>query len=191
MENVSNMVIEYLTAILIFVTTIYVYLTHQMVKATQSSVRAINEQSEAMYRPYVVVEPYVRPNTTCLYLRIKNTGKTSAQNLILNIDRDFFQFAEKDKNFKEFDAFNTKIDSLPPNAELLFALAEGWIVLADNADQQITPKQFEILSKYQYQDKSVIENHKIDLRPFGASEGAKDPVVEELEKIRKVLEIRT
>lgn len=77
------MVIEYLTGILIFVTAIYVYLTHKMVEATESSVQAINEQSEALQRPYVVVEPFVRPNTPFLYLRIKNTGKTSAQDLTL------------------------------------------------------------------------------------------------------------
>ena len=108
MEDLSNMVIEYLTAILIFVTTIYVYLTHKMAKATESSVQAINEQSEAMYRPYVVVEPFVRLNTPFFCLRIKNTGKTPAKNLTLNFDRDFYQFAEKNKNFKDFDAFNKK-----------------------------------------------------------------------------------
>jgi hypothetical protein len=182
------MVIEYLTGILIFVTAIYVYLTHKMVEATESSVQAINEQSDALQRPYVVVEPFVRPNTPFLYLRIKNTGKTSAQDLTLNIDRDFYQFADKSKNFKGFDAFNTTIDSLPPNAELLFALAQGWVILADDADQEITPKQFEILAEYKYQNKSVRENHKIDLRPYSASEDVKDPVVEELEKIRKALE---
>jgi hypothetical protein len=184
----SNMVIEYLTAILIFVTTIYVYLTHKMAKATESSVQAINEQTEAMYRPYVVVEPFVRVNTPFLCLRIKNIGKTAAQNLTLNFDRDFYQFAEKDKNFKDFDAFNKKIDSLPPNSELLFVLAQGWLVLADDSDQKLTPAQFEISAEYQYQGKSVSENHKIDLRPYAASEGAKDLVAEELEKIRKVLE---
>ena len=182
------MVIEYLTGILIFVTTIYVYLTHQMAKATESSVQAIKDQSEAMYRPYVIVEPFVRINTPFICLRIKNTGQTPALNLTLKIDRDFYQFSEKDKNFKDFDAFNTKIDSLPPNAELLFVLAQGWVILGAKADPKITPKQFEILSEYQYQNKSVSENHKIDLRPYGASEGAKDLVAEELEKIRKVLE---
>lgn len=67
-------------------------------------------------------------------------------------------------------------------------MAQGWVILADDADQEITPKQFEILAEYKYQNKSVRENHKIDLRPYSASEGAKDPVVEELEKIRKALE---
>ena len=71
---------------------------------------------------------------------------------------------------------------------MLFVLAQGWVILAKDSDQKLTPKQFEILAEYQYQDKSVSENHKIDLRPYAASEGAKDLVAEELEKIRKVLE---
>jgi hypothetical protein len=182
------MVIEYLTAILVFVTTIYVYLTHQLAKASEASVKAVTAQSEAMLRPYIIFEPFVRPNTPFMYLRIKNIGKTAAQNVSLTIDRDFFQFAEMDKNLKDAIAFNTVIDSFAPDSEILFGLGQGWVLFGDKADHNKTPNQFSISAKYSYSGKEVVERNYIDLRPFVGSEGAKDPVVEELEKIRKVIE---
>ena len=72
-------VIDYLTAILVFVTAIYAYLTHKMAKASEASVQTMQEQSEAMFRPYVTVSPFIRPHTTVLYLRIENTGKAAAE----------------------------------------------------------------------------------------------------------------
>lgn len=179
------MVIEYLTAILVFVTTIYVYLTFRMVQTSESSVKAIYDQSEAMLRPYVVIEPYVRSHTQFLYLRIKNTGKTAAENLSITIDRDFFQFGEKRRNLREATAFNEPIDSLAPESEILFALAQGSMIFGGKGDMNLTPEKFEVSTEYQFADKTVSENHKIDLRPFKTSEGAKDPIVEELERIRK------
>ena len=52
-----------------------------------------------------------------------------------------------------------------------------------------SPWQFTIDSEYDLLDgKTVKESHIIDLKPFSQSEAAKDPIVEELEKIRKALE---
>src|SRR5947208_11651912 len=102
------MVIEYLTALLVFVTAIYAYLTHKMAKASDASVQAVRDQSEAMLRPYVTVSPFVRPHTPFLYLRVENSGRTGAENLRLTIDRDFFQFGETDrseKNLRTMSAF--------------------------------------------------------------------------------------
>jgi len=90
------MVIEYLTAILAFITAIYAYLTHRMAKASEASVEAMRDQSEAMLRPYIIAVLFIRPHTPFLYLRVKNTGRMGAQNLRLTLDRDFFQFGEKD-----------------------------------------------------------------------------------------------
>lgn len=54
------MIIEYLTAILVFVTAIYAYLTHRMAKASEASVEAVRQQSEDMLRPYVSVSPFIK-----------------------------------------------------------------------------------------------------------------------------------
>lgn len=184
------MVIEYLTAILTFITAIYAYLTLRMAKASELSVEAVRAQSEAMSRPYVTVVPFVRPHTTLLYLRVSNMGKTAAQNLRLSFDRDFFQFGDTNnpqKNLRNISAFSKPIDSFPPGMELFFGLGQGHIVFHENVQPDACPTQFSITATYEFFGKSVTEVNQIDLRPYASSEGARNPVVEELERIRGVL----
>lgn len=182
--------LEYLTAILVFVTAIYAYLTHKMAKSSEASVQAMREQSEAMLRPYIDVTPYVRPHTTVLYLRIENTGRTGAQNVRFSLDRDFYQFGQKtpDHNLRTKAAFTQPIDSLGPGHKLNFALAQGFIIFGDGGGPDVTPQQFNIAATYEFAGKNVEEVHRIDLRPYIGTEGERDPVVEELEKLRQVAE---
>lgn len=185
------MVMEYLTAILAFITAVYVYLTHRMAKASEDSVAALREQSEATRRPYIVAVPFVRLHTSLLYLRVKNTGQTSALNLRLALDRDFYQFGEKtnpNRNLRTMAAFTTPIDSFPPGAELIFGLAQGFVLFGSGTNLEVTPVQFNVTAQYQFFGKAVEESNAIDLRPYIGSEGDRDPIVEELERIRKVLE---
>jgi len=182
---------EYLTAVLAIITAIYAYLTHKIAKASEASVEAIREQSEAMLRPYVTVAPFVRPHTPFLYLRVENTGRTGAENVQLSIDRDFFQFGETDrpeKNLRTISAFTAPIDSLAPGNELLFALGQGWVIFGESARPDITPPQFNVTASYEFRGRKIEEVNRIDLRPYIGSEGERDPVVEELERIRQVME---
>ncbi|MDA8454847.1 hypothetical protein M4R22_08735 [Acidovorax sp. GBBC 3334] len=183
--------IDYLTAILVFVTSIYSYLTFRMAKASEASVQAVREQSEAMLRPYVSVSSYVRPQTTVLYLRIENTGRTGAENLRMSIDKDFFQFGDAkqpDRNLRTKPAFVDTIQSLPPGGSIVFALAQGFIIFAPGADATVVPQQFSVTATYSFAGKQVTETHCIDLRVYIGSEGERDPIVEELEKLRKFAE---
>lgn len=185
------MVIEYLTAILAFITAIYAYLTLRMAKASEASVEAMRAQSEAMLRPYITIAPFIRPHTTLLYLRITNTGKTGASNLRLTIDRDFFQYGsanEPKSNLKNMSAFSNSIDSLPPGAELIFGLGVGSSLFGESANPNVSPIQFNITAAYEFGAQKVEEISRIDLRPYVGTEGEVDPVVEELERIRKVLD---
>lgn len=189
--EVSMTIIDYLTGVLVIVTAIYSYLTHKMVKASEASVEAIREQSESMLRPYVSITPYVRPQTSILYLRIENTGRTAAENLQLSMDKDFFQFGEgqrPDCNLRTKPAFVDAMQSLPPGGKLVFALAQGFNIFAADADATIVPQQFSITAEYEFAPKRVKETHRIDLRPYLGTEGERDPLVDELEKIRIVAE---
>lgn len=186
------MVIEYLTGILVIITGVYAYLTYRMAQTSKASVEEMRYQSEAMMRPYIIVSPFIRPHTPFLYLRIANTGRNAAQNLKLSIDKDFFQFGDSraDKNLKEQNAFTIPIDSFPPDSELVFALAQGWAILGNGGKSDICPTQFKITTIYEYSGKQVKEHHNIDLRCYVGSEGSRDPVVEELERIRKAIETK-
>jgi hypothetical protein len=188
------MVIDYLTAILVFVTAIYAWLTHRLAVATEASVEALKSQSETALRPYVTVAPFVRSHTPFLYLRISNTGRTSARNLRLTLDRDFFQWGESkqpDKNLRNMTVFSTPIDSFAPGAELILALGQGWVIFGQDAKPEITPSQFSVTAAYEFFGKSVEELNQLDLRPFSGTEGERDPIVEELERIRQALEKKT
>ena len=184
-------VIDYLTAILVFITAIYAYLTHRMAKASDASVNAMREQSEALLRPYVTITPYVRPHTTILYLRIENTGKTAAEDLRLSLDKDFFQFGEKnqsEKNLRTANAFTETIESLPPGTKLNFALGQGFNILGDDAHENGVPQKFKITAQYNFGTKEFHETNRIDLRPYIGTEGEQDPLVEEIEKLRKLVQ---
>lgn len=186
-------IIDYLTAILVLITAIYAYLTYKMAKTSEASVQAVREQSEAMLRPYVTISPFVRPHTTILYLRIENTGKTAAEDLKLSIDKDFFQFGEAKqttRNLRTMKAFVEPIKSLPPGGKLIFALGQGFVIFAESADQVVVPTQFAVTAEYHFGVRKISEVNHIDLRPFVGSEGEREPLVDEVEKIRQLLEKR-
>ncbi|HDL7776107.1 TPA: hypothetical protein PXP36_003717 [Yersinia enterocolitica] len=181
------MTMEILTAILVGITGIYAYLTYKMSKMNERSVQIMNEQTEAIFRPYLIIQPVVRPHTQFLYLKIFNSGKTPALNVKMELDRDFHQFDEPSENLKNSSVFTSTFDSFAPNQELFFALGQGWIIFGES--QNKLPQQFMITATYSYMDKEVVERNHIDLRPFSRSEGERNPIVEELEKIRKAQEI--
>jgi hypothetical protein len=181
---------DLLTAILVFVTAIYSYLTFKMARATEASVQALRDQSEALLRPYVAVTSYVRPHTTVLYLKIENTGKSTALDLKLEMDRNFFQFGHGERaenNLRTKQAFAGPIQSLPPGGKLNFALAQGPVIFGPSADPNVVPQQFAITATYSFAGKRVTEQSNIDLRPYIGSEGERDPLVDELERLREAI----
>jgi hypothetical protein len=87
-------------------------------------------------------------------------------------------------------AFSTTIDSFPPGTELIFALGQGWVIFGENAQPDVCPTQFNVTATYEFLEKEVTEVNRIDLRPYIGTEGEHDPIVEELERIRKVMETK-
>ena len=180
------MIMEILTAFLLIVTAVYVFMTYKMSVMSERSVQIMKEQTEAMSRPYVVVQPLVRPYTSLMYLKIYNSGKTPALKVKLELDRDFYQFDQSNKNLKEASVFSSTLDSFAPNQELFFGLGQGGDIFGDSENP--LPQQFAVTATYTYMDKEVVEKSHIDLRPFEQSEGEVNPMVEELKKIREAQE---
>lgn len=119
------MINEILTGTLVIITGVYAYLTYKMAIINEETLNLMIEQTESLTRPFVVIQPYVRPNTPFLYIKIKNTGKTAAEKLSLSLDKDFFRFDKESDNLRDFDAFNKIIDSLAPDQEIHFALGQA------------------------------------------------------------------
>lgn len=185
------MVIEILTGVLTLTTAIYAYLTYRMAVASEASVKAVTSQTEAMMRPYVTVTPFVRPHTNIIYLRIHNSGRSVAQNVRLSLDKDFFRFGDTnrpDGNLRKIAVFSEPMDSMPPGFELLFSLAQGPSLFGPDAKSEVVPTQFSISTSYEFSGKRVDEVTRVDLRPYIGSEGERSPIVDELERIRHVLE---
>lgn len=183
--------IEILTALLVLITGLYAYLTLRIAKASEASVAAIEAQSRASLRAYVTVQAFIQPTTLFLCLRIRNTGRTAATHLRLALDRDFYQYGERklqERNLRTRDAFSIPIASFPPDAELLFTLGQGWVIFGESADESATPLQFKVTADYETLGHRTIEATSVDLRPFLNSEGSRNGVVDELEKIREAIQ---
>ena len=89
---------------------------------------------------------------------------------------------------REASVFQQPIEQLSPGAEMIFPLAQGFVVLGNEADQSATPQVFSINATYSYGKKTVSEMTTIDLRPYKESMAPPSVIADELEKIGKHLE---
>jgi hypothetical protein len=179
---------EWLTVALVIITALYAWATFRILRANEAVVAAMKEQTEAQLRPYVVVAASPRVGTTLLCLTIENAGRSSAQNLRLEIDRDFYVHAKKEEpgNVAKLPAFVEPIRSLAPGTQLVFILGIGHTISA--AADELCPRVFNVQASYESGTRSYSEMHTVDLRPLMHSSVVHDPVAEEIEKLRKSLE---
>ena len=176
------MAIEILTALLVLITGFYAWVTYKTLTTLQ-------QQGEAITRPYLTINVFSEPNDVVFYLRIANTGRTGASDVRLTLDRDFYLFGQENQtNLRKARAFQQPIEQLPPGAEIVFALAQGFVILGNKANELVTPPMFSINATYSYGEKTVSEMTNIDLRPYKESMNPPSAVVDELQKIRKQLE---
>jgi len=177
---------ELLTAGYLAVTIFYAWATFKIMQANQRTLTALQDQTEATLRPYVSISAVTVPNNVVFYLRIANTGRTGADNVRLTMDRDFFQFGNSSStNLRSITAFQQPIEQLPPGAELVFALAQGFVVLGEQANPTLTPPVFSITAAYSYGTKTVSETTVIDLRAYSHGQRLPDAVANELKEIRE------
>jgi len=182
--------IETLTAILVIITGFYAWVTFKILRANESVLKEIRGQQEALFRPYISISPVIYTDNPIFFLKVHNTGRSSADNLRLTIDKDFYQFGEKkdDRNLRNFSAFSGKIDSFVPNAQMLFYLAQGFVIFGKNTKEDITPSIFTVTAQYEFSGKSVQEQTVIDLRPYLKSAIPQDPIVSKLKDIKKSID---
>lgn len=183
------MVLEILTGLLVLITGFYAWATYRMLRANEKVIAVMKEQSEAMTRPYVNAFPVLEADNPIFYLRIKNTGKTAAQNLKLSIDKSFFKFGEerKENNLSEHRAFKDVITSFHPGSEIDFSLAQGFVVFGDKANEETMPTEFTVVAEYSYDGKTVKETSIIDLRPYLGANIPQDAYIRKLKDIAEAV----
>ena len=182
--------IEILTALLVVITGIYAWFTFKILKANERIVGKMNEQQEAMYRPYIAISPVVYPENPIAFLKIQNTGLTAANNLRLTLDKDFFQFGDEkeERNLKSHSAFKDQISSLVPAAEIYFYLAQSFVIFGKKGREDLTPPVFSVTAEYEYLGKKVSERTVVDLCPYLGAANPHDPLVRQLKDIKEVIE---
>jgi hypothetical protein len=126
---------------LVIITGIYVWITFRISKTNRQAVVVMREQLIALERPYVMVSTFLRPKSVIVYLRIKNTGKSSAQNLQIKIDKDFYKYGRttEENNLAKLYIFNHPIETLPPEAMFILPLAQSFVIFGGDAKPEITP----------------------------------------------------
>lgn len=184
------MISDYLTFALVIITGFYAWVTFRILRANERVVKVMHEQAEAMTRPYVTVTPVLEPDNPIFYLRIKNTGKTTAHKLRLSLDKSFYKFGEKsDKNdVASYTAFNETIEGFSPDAEIIFSLAQSFLIFGDGADRSVLPTSFSVTAEYSFGDTIVTERNIIDLRPYHCANVPQDPYLRKLKDIKESID---
>lgn len=188
---IANGLSAWATVILVVVTSFYAWATYQILIANKKLVSAMDQQTDAFYRPYITARAEIKSSAKLFQLVVENTGKLAAQKLSLELDRDFYSFGKKEEmwNIRNLNAFHRVIESFPPGAKLRFDLAQSPSIFGEGSDAKLTPAVFNIKAKFSYLGKSVEETIAIDMQPFfWVVLDPPDPLISELERIRQAVE---
>jgi hypothetical protein len=136
-----------------------------VVRSTKRQIDAVREQFEETIRPFVVAKIGIYSGVI-FSLEIENTGKSSATDLSLSIDRDFYQFGESGKNLKTFEAFKMPIRHFAPGEKLTFLLSQGFNMKNFIDGTNVTPEEFLVTAKYSFKQSSYIEEYSINTTAY-------------------------
>ena len=181
---------EWLTILLLLVTTFYAWATFKILKANEAIVNAMQEQTNAQVRPYIVISAAPRIGDSVINLEIKNTGRSPALNLKLNIDKSFYFNGSQSEadDISKLPAFTSTIDSLAPDTQLTFMLGLGSTIFSAQESSDKCPLRFEIKAEYSFNGKSYSEVSIIDLSPLLRTIVPVEPVSDEIKKLRQSFE---
>jgi hypothetical protein len=154
-----------ISVILVAVTGIYVALTWRIANANKGMLDNIREQYRDSLRPVIFPSLQVREQVV-LTLVFTNTGRSPAYRVRIGIDNDFFQFAEPQRNIRNFNIFNDEIPVFAPGTEFPIDLAQGFNLDKEHEGRNLTPTTFNITVSYASRDQEFEEIVPIDLKAF-------------------------
>lgn len=147
---------------LVILTGVYVCITSRILKANQ-------KQIESLIRPYINIRAYIPPaRGENIYLEIKNTGKTPAYHLRLELDKEFYQNNQEleQHRLKNFEVFKNINDCWSPETILTILLGNRLRLYGSGEESPYSPFVFSVKALYDCLNKSVEEKTTIDLRVF-------------------------
>jgi hypothetical protein len=152
---------DYTGALMVLLTATYVFFTGAMVVASLKSIKAARDQSWWTSRAYVVLRLVFREQMV-LAFEVTNEGKTPARMLKLTLDRDIFEFGERDKRVNDFPMFSTPIAAFPAGSKCSFSLWLGTVKLGGD----LYPAQFTVTATYESLGRSVTEETALSAEVF-------------------------
>ncbi|MBN1787699.1 MAG: hypothetical protein JW806_04825 [Sedimentisphaerales bacterium] len=166
---------QHASSTLAILTGLYVVLTYLILR---SSKKAFIES----IRPYITIKTDIDPASRTVCLKISNTGKTSAENLRLSMNKVFCPIdIKRDENnngklvpyqrsaLNDVYLFKKEIQTFPPGQEIIFYLGEASHIFKDDFREK-TPLQFSITAEYNYQKSKKKEETVIDLEVYRLSQ---------------------
>ncbi len=172
-----------MTIIFALIAGYYGLVTRRVLKAIEKAAEAMKGQTEAFVRPYITVTHVLTSDGT-VYLNINNTGRTIAEDLTLEIDESFSQWAfgpAPHHDATDLQASLALLSNFPPGAVRTFLLKKA------NAGNP--PTLFDITAKYTFAGKTVSERTTLDLRSNGRRAPETRLLEDQLAIIRKELAV--
>lgn len=184
----ATFVLVVATFVLVGVTGVYVVITAKILKANQRTVAVMQQQFEASFRPYIVPSTFLVPGNYMISLQISNVGKSTAEDLQLNLDKDYYPGREKDEvSLRKAYIFQNKVATFAPGERRVFYLGTGYDIFEDSSSRK--PHRFTITATYSFSGKTVSEQTVIDLETYRGSQlQPQDAVVSQLKNIARLLE---
>ena len=173
------------TFLLVLVTVVYVLLSYFILRANKAAVQVMQKQHEASLRPYIVPSTFLVPGNYMISLQISNVGKIAAEDLQLNLDKDYYPSREKEvdeRSLRNAYIFQNKVTTFAPGERRVFYLGTGEDIFGDISSRR--PHQFTITATYSFSGKTVSEQTVMDLETYRGSQlQPEDAVVRELKNI--------
>ena len=142
---------------LLAVTGVYAWLTFRLVKAAE-------EQSWETSRARVVVKIATNQGGGLFLLHIENSGRSSAYNLKIAIDRPLHADLGQKEDIRNRPFFTEGLRSFPPDTKIRFALGVTFQYLNDAKDRLKHPSSFKVSAMYQTGGREIHEEFLIDIR---------------------------
>jgi hypothetical protein len=170
----------------VLVSALIAVITLKIARANRDAAAVMKAQHESSTRPYIEVSPMTADEHSVLLLRVRNSGASSARNVTLSLDRDFYFNAEESEshNFRNYAAFSQPISSIPPRCEITFILGVGHTIFSR---KDRCPVEFNVSASYEFGNQRVTESNPIDLQPFTKVATIKSPYLQQIEKINEQL----
>lgn len=173
------------TFLLVVVTVVYVVVSYFILRANKKAVEVMQKQHEASLRPYIVPSTFLVPGNYMISLQISNLGKIAAEDLQINLDKDYYPPREKEvdeRSLRNAYIFQNKVTTFAPGERRVFYLGTGEDIFGDVSSRR--PHQFTITATYSFSGKTVSEQTVIDLETYRGSQlQPQDAVVRELTNI--------